>query len=107
MLNKSQLLIDMGNRISKRRKELNMTQEQLAEAVGVSIQSVSCFENGKKAIRPENLSNLCDVLDVSTDYILRGKKSSKELEGIFKKFESMSEDDYQMVENIVDRLNRK
>jgi transcriptional regulator with XRE-family HTH domain len=95
----------MGNRIVKRRKELLMTQEQLAEAIGVSTQSVSCIENGKKAIRAENLSKLCDVLDVSVDYILKGKKSAKQLEGIFKKFETMNEEDYQIVENIVDRLN--
>ncbi len=106
-MDKPQFLIDMGARIVKRRKELGITQEQLAEKIGVSIQSISCIENGRKSIKPENLSKICETLDISADYILRGKKSYKELEGILKKFESMSEYDYKMVENIVDRLNRK
>ena len=106
-MDKNSFLIDMGARIVKRRKELGMTQEQLAEQIGVSIQSVSCIENARKAVRPENLSRICDALDISADYILRGKNTYKELEGILKKFESMSEEDYIMVENIVDRLNRK
>lgn len=45
----------MGMRISGRRKELNLTQEKLAERMGVSLQTISCIELGKKAIRPETL----------------------------------------------------
>ena len=60
-------LIDMGKRIAQRRKELHLTQEQLAEKMGVSLQTVSCIELGKKAIRPENLANLCTCLTVTAD----------------------------------------
>ena len=97
----------MGNRISKRRKELKLTQEQVAEAMNISLQSVSCIELGKKAIRPENLVNLCAVLDISTDYILTGKKSAKQIEGIEKKLASLKDDDYQIVENLIDHLSKK
>lgn len=43
-----QLLIEMGIRISKCRKELQMTQEQLAEAIDLSLQSISCIELKKR-----------------------------------------------------------
>ena len=102
-----QFLVDMGNRISKRRKELQMTQEQLAEAMDLSLQSISCIELGKKAIRPENLFNLCHCLNVSADYVLTGVKSANQLEGIFLKLATMSEDDYKMVETLIDYLNQR
>ena len=97
----------MGNRISKRRKELQMTQEQLAEAMELSLQSISCIELGKKAIRPENLANLCRCLDVSADYILTGKKSAKQLEGIFLKLAVMSDEDYKMAETLINYLHQR
>ncbi len=102
-------LSDMGERISKRRKELNMTQEQLAESINLSLQSISCIELGKKAIRPNNLVNLCGALGVSADYILTGKKEPKQLEGIFKKLSSLNNDDYSIVESLINHLykNRK
>lgn len=97
-------LMDMGERIAKRRKELNLTQEQLAESINLSLQSISCIELGKKAIRPQNLVNLCNTLNVSTDYILTGKKEVKQLEGVFKRLAVLSESDYAMVENLVEHL---
>lgn len=106
-MNNNQFLIDMGNRISKRRKQLNMTQEQVAEAMNLSIQSLSCIELGKKAIRPENLYNLCVALNVSADYILMGKRTTNQLEGISKKIATLKDDDYQIVENIIDHLIKK
>lgn len=102
-----QFLIEMGNRIAKRRKELQLTQEQLAEAIDLSLQSISCIELGKKAIRPENLFNLCRALGLSADYVLTGVRSTRQLEGIFKKLATLSEDDYQMVEALVDHLGQR
>ncbi len=69
------LMEDIGLRISKKRKEIGLTQEQLAEKMDVSIQMISNLEHGNKAIRIDNLINLCQILDVSTDYILTGKEA--------------------------------
>lgn len=70
----NQALVQIGKRIASRRKELNITQEQLAEAIGLSLQSISCIELGKKGIRPENLINLCIALDSTSDYFVWKKK---------------------------------
>ncbi len=102
MCDDTKFLTNMGERISKRRKELNLTQEQLAENINLSLQSISCIELGKKAIRPQNLVNLCGSLNISADYILTGKKDYKQLEGIAKKLATLSDGDYAMVEKLVD-----
>lgn len=107
MIEDKQFLVDMGNRIMKRRKELGMTQEKLAETMDLSLQSVSCIELGKKAIRPENLFKLCHALDISADYILTGEKTVRQLDGINKKLAALNEDDYQIVEILIDHLRRR
>lgn len=104
-----QLLKEMGLRISKRRKEHNLTQEQVAEQMNVSIQMISNLERGKKAIRPENLIKLCHILDVTADYILTGKKSSTDVQSIASKLSILPDDDIYMIESLIDyflhRLN--
>ena len=100
-------LIEIGQRISKRRKDLNLTQEQVAEQVDLSVQSISCIELGKKAIRPINLVNLCRVLNTSCDYILTGEKTINELDGILPKIAILKDDDYKIVESLIDHLNKR
>lgn len=68
-----ELYIEMGKRVRERRKELRLTQDQLAEKADVSAQMISYVENGSKAIRPENLIKISQALNISCDYILTGK----------------------------------
>lgn len=102
MVTDETLLREMGLRISKRRKELKYTQEQVAEQMNVSIQMISNLELGKKAIRPENLVKLCHVLNISADYILTGQKSPADVQSIANKLSVLSDDDLQMVESMID-----
>lgn len=67
------LHIEMGQRISKLRNEKKMTQEELATVTGLSTQTISTAENGRKALRPENIVKLSQALEVTTDYLLTGK----------------------------------
>ena len=70
------LLKDMGKRIFDRRKQLNMTQETLAELAHVTPQTISTAELGQKAMRPETILKVCDALHISTDSSLLMKKIS-------------------------------
>ena len=65
----------MGKRIQNRRRQQGLTQEQLADAMNVSIQMVSNLERGNKAIRIDNLIRLSRILNISTDYILTGREA--------------------------------
>ncbi len=100
----SQLLTEMGMRVCQRRKALHMTQEQVAEQMDVSVQMISNLELGKKAIRPENLVKLCNILDVSADYILTGRPSEQALSAMVKKFASLSPEHQQIIEMLIDSL---
>ena len=48
-----------GENLYKLRKEAKMSQEKLAEEVGVSRQSVSKWENGESYPEMENILKLC------------------------------------------------
>ena len=49
------LLKEMGQRLSARRKQLRLTQEEVAERADMTTQTISTAENGIKALRPENI----------------------------------------------------
>lgn len=96
------VLIEMGKRIQNRRKQLALTQEQLAEMMNVSIQMVSNLERGNKAIRIDNLVNLSQLLQISTDYILTGKETAEDMNALTARIAQLSAKDRKMIELLVE-----
>lgn len=96
------LLREMGERILARRKQLCMTQEELAEAAGVTPQMVSTAELGKKALRPANIIKICSALEVSPDYLLLGRISDTDHSILTQKIACLSPEQYRYLENIID-----
>ena len=97
-------LIAMGGRISACRKDKRLTQEQLAERIGVSLQTVSNIECGKKAARPENIAKICNALDSTADYILLGKRSESQMKNIVKSLTTLTDREYKVIEELVELL---
>lgn len=102
-------LSDMGKRIAGRRKSLGLSQEALAEKIGVSTQMISNPELGKKVPRPESLAKLCKVLDISTDVILTGSGKSFELDDLvkIKRIPALSDDKRKIIYSIADYMSLK
>lgn len=106
----NEILRQMGERITLKRKELKMTQEGLAERIDVSTQMISNLELGKKAIRPENLIKVCAVLGLSADYVLNGntdeeqEKEKSKLDSqnyITNNLNGLSYEEIEMIKNFV------
>ena len=66
----------IGERIKLARKACNMTQETLAEKMGVSIAFLSRIERGSSQINLKRLSQICDILDTTEGAILNGVSSN-------------------------------
>lgn len=94
-------LKEIGERISRRRKLMGLTQEQLAEKMDVSIQMISNLERGIKAIKIDNLVRLSEILNVSTDYILTGHQSPGDLDSLSKQIRQLSSESKGLIELIV------
>ena len=61
----------LGEKIAKQRKELNYTQEQLADVLGVSRQSISKWESDIAYPETDKLIELGKLFDCSMDYLLK------------------------------------
>ena len=64
--------MNISDRIQSLRKAKGITQEQLADAVGVSRQAVSKWEAEQSVPDLERVVAMAEYFDVTTDYILRG-----------------------------------
>lgn len=59
-----------GGRILLRRKAMRMTQEKLAELVGVSTSFIGHLERGSRMPSVDTVCALCRVLELPSDYLL-------------------------------------
>jgi len=65
---------NIGQFISTKRREQNLTQEQLAEKLGVSNKTVSKWETGKTMPDYSVIELLCEVLKISVSELIAGKE---------------------------------
>ena len=58
-------LVETGERIRERRVLLGISQETLAEAVGVTRNSISRYENGQTEMKLDVMYKICDFLKIT------------------------------------------
>lgn len=61
----------LADKIVKLRRQNNLSQEELAEQLGISRQSVSKWENGTSIPDLDKIIRLSNIFGVSTDYLLK------------------------------------
>lgn len=83
--------MNMADRIEYLRKTNGISQEELADKVGVSRQAVSKWENEQSLPDLEKIITMSDYFGVTTDYILKGiepvadkEQKSSELTSIYR-----------------------
>ena len=67
----------LGEKIARQRKELNYTQEQLADILGVSRQSIRKWESDIAYPETDKLIELGKLFDCSMDYLLKEEVTEK------------------------------
>lgn len=67
----------IGEYIATKRKEKNLTQEQLAEKLNVSNKSISKWENGKCMPDYSIIEKLCLELSISLNELMDGKDTAQ------------------------------
>ena len=66
----------IGSFIGAKRREKNLTQEQLAERLGVSNKTISKWENGKCIPDYSVIEKLCEELDITLAELLDGEEKA-------------------------------
>lgn len=67
-----------NERIKNRRKELGVTQEDLAKQLYVSRQTLSSWENGRTLPDIDSLVLLSEALDINIDVLIKGDEGLKD-----------------------------
>ncbi|MDE7271816.1 MAG: helix-turn-helix domain-containing protein [Lachnospiraceae bacterium] len=70
--------MSIADRIQQLRKEKGISQEELADQIGVSRQAVSKWESGQSMPDIEKILLLGDFFGTTTDYLLKGTEPVKE-----------------------------
>ncbi len=76
--------VKVGRIISQKRKEHNMTQMQLADALGISFQAVSNWERGNSMPDISKLPELAELFGCSIEELLGGGASAGNVEKLAK-----------------------
>ena len=92
----------VGERIRKARTKLNMSQEELASRINVSIQTIFNAETGKKTLLSLNLARIAKVLDVSIDYLCFNQGSDSDLQKQREKYSEITFDQYRFLMDMED-----
>lgn len=104
MTAKKALNVEIGYRVQTSREHAGLTQEQLAEKINRSTQFVSTLERGAAGASLETIINLCEVLNVSSEWILRGRDASPDAARIAMKLAPLSEQQLAIVDRMTDNM---
>lgn len=67
----------VGQRLRERRKVFGMTQEKLAEGVGLTFQQIQKYEKGTNRISASRLQQFAELLGVDVPWFFEGTPGSK------------------------------
>jgi transcriptional regulator with XRE-family HTH domain len=103
----------IGDRIKQLRISLNLTQQELADKVGLSYVQIGRYEKDKSNPSSEILQKLALVLNTSSDYLMGDSTSveqqlnDKELIRQFKEVEKLESEDKHLVKTFIDAFITK
>jgi transcriptional regulator with XRE-family HTH domain len=104
---------DIGTRIRAARRDRKLTQDDLAELVGVSRSAVAQWETGRAGQVTGNLSRIAGALEINVEYLMYGddKRAAGEVRqgdelALLRLYRECDPDDRQMLLRTARRLAR-
>lgn len=94
----------MGFRVSTQRRQLKITQEELAEKVGVSVKHISAIETGRSKPNIQLLYDIASTLNVTIDYFTLGVVKKNNFEEIEEYLRECTEDELAIIKMLAKAL---
>lgn len=91
-----------AERIAKLRTEKGLSQQQLAQSLGIKRSVISYYESGDRLPSLDVLVEMSRVFNVTTDYLLKGKDASRII-GV----SDLEENEIDVVMSMVNLIRRK
>lgn len=105
---------DFADKLKRARQVKGLTQGQLAHRVGADVNRISKYETGAMVPPTGMLVKLADVLEVTTDYLIRGGENrpaaqvgDPELLNQFRQLETLPAQDRQVLKILIDAFLKK
>ena len=100
--------VGMGQRIAARRKELKLTQETLAEKVGVSTSHIGEIERATSICSLAVIVNISIALEMNLDILIKGINHENANQALSEIYESVPDDNkklyIKLCEGVADKL---
>ena len=111
MKEKKPINIEVGQYVKQVREEAGLTQETLAELIGLGVKHVSAIECGAVGVSLPTLRRMSEVLSVPADILLFGMPNEMEqrdrnsdLQLLFSRLSRLPLDKFCVVKDIIDKL---
>jgi Predicted transcriptional regulators len=92
----------MKNRLKEIRQEKNLSQADIAKALGVTRQAISLYEKGDRELKLETWQKLADFFNVPVDYLLGISKDRSTLT-----IDDLNTEEQEAYERITDMLSQE
>lgn len=109
LITNSDILQVLGKNLKQARKELNYTQEFVAENVNISIDLLRNIENGRNIGSVPTLLNLCNFLKISPNKLFDGLLTFKEEtldSALTEYFKNFSPNDKKVFKDIIVHIDK-
>lgn len=93
---------DIGERIQRKRHSLNYTQEELAEMVNTSKNTISNIERGENPPSVEFIVKICNILGADPNYYILGELPNDDIEKYNNSLLKLSTDERKFFQNFLD-----
>ena len=103
--------MSLGERLKDLRKQRGLTQQELAQKIGCSHQTISKYEKDENMEKIKVISSLSDFFNVSTDQLIKGTASAKfgelsiDEEKFISQYRDLSHHDREIVNYIMNMEN--
>jgi len=104
------LTMSLPARLIALRKERSLTQQQMAEAIGIHVNSVKKYESGQAQPSLDVLKKIALALNVSTDFLLFEEHERGPSDDLALQFEAVSqlpEEEQRVVMEVLESLITK
>lgn len=95
-------MMTFGERLFGYRTNIGMSQEKLAEKIGVSRQTISKWETNQSTPDFDKILPLCEILGITTEELIKGEKKEKNI-----KLEEIKQEKERLKKEYMKKRNKK
>lgn len=109
VIKKKDILDVIGTKIQQARKEKGYTQEYVAEKIEKSVDILRSIENGRSVGSVETLLNICNLLEITLDYVFSDLLDKKEeiLDNkLYKNFQGLNLKEKELINVMIEYINK-